>query len=265
MRGLLVGVLALVALVPWIAAQPAPKSAPKAGVKAAKKAGPKAQKLAELSKALKPLLADALPIVLYEKQENWGRTRMVAHAVHWRGLRPEIRKTPRNDGAWRKIKITNRNPRQNVDIRLHGLKQVNDDTQTFKTDLGFLCGVEYDQQNWESGIRLWSGSVRARLRIHAHLDCENVIRVETGKSFLPDIIFRLRVTKASVWYDDLVVEHIAGIGGTAAEIIGDAFHDVLRQWRPSVERDLLARANAAIVKAADTREVRIGLSGLFKD
>jgi hypothetical protein len=219
--------------------------------------------LAELSKVLKPLLADALPPVLYEKEDDWGRTTMVTHAIRWRGLRPEVRKTPRNDGTWRKIKITARNPRDNLYIRLHGLKQVSDDTQTFKTDLAFLCGVEYDQQNWESGIRLWSGSVRARLRIKAHLECENVIRLEPGESFLPDIVFRLRVTKAWVVYDELVVEHIAGIGGTAAKVIGEAFHDVLNQWRPSVERNLLARANAAIVKAADTREVRIGLSGLF--
>ena len=79
--------------------------------------------LKELSQALKPLLADALPTVLYEKEEDWGRTTMVAHAVHWRGLRPEIKKTPRNDGTWKWIKISVRNPKQTADIRLYGLKQ----------------------------------------------------------------------------------------------------------------------------------------------
>ena len=257
MLGTGLGCVVLAALAGGLSAQPAKPAKP---AKSAKQ-----QSLAELSKALGPLLADALPPVLYEKETDWGRTSMVAHAIHWRGLRPEIRKTPRNDGTWRKIKITARNPRQNVDIRLYGLKQKSEDKQIFQADLAFLCGVEYDQQNWESGIRLWSGSVRARLRVKAHLECENVIRVEPGKSFFPDIVFRLRVTKASVTYDDLVVEHIAGVGGTAAKVIGEAFHDVLNQWRPSVERNLLARANAAIVKAADTREVRIGLGGLFSE
>lgn len=222
--------------------------------------------LKELSKALKPLLADALPPVLYEKEENWGRTTMVAHAIHWRGLRPEVKKTPRNDGTWKWIKISARNPKQTADIRLYGLKRINDEKQTFKTDIAFVCAVEYDQQNWESGIRLWSAGIRARLRVKAHLECENIIRLEEKpKSFLPDIVFRLRVTKAKVSYDDLVVEHIAGIGGTAAKVIGETFHDAMNQWRPSIERKLLERASAAIVKAADTKEVRIGLSGLFKD
>ncbi|MCI0681057.1 MAG: hypothetical protein L0Y71_03045 [Gemmataceae bacterium] len=222
--------------------------------------------LKELSQALKPLLADALPTVLYEKHDNWGRKTMVAHAIHWRGLRPEIKKTPRNDGTWKWIKISVRNPKQTVDIRMYGLKRVNDEKQTFKTDLAFLCGVEYDQQVWERGIRLWSAGIRARLRVKAHLDCENTIRVETKENaFLPDIVFRLRVTKAKVSYDDLVVEHIAGIGGTAAKVIGETFHDAMNQWRPSIERKLLERASAAIVKAADTKEVRIGLSSLFKE
>ena len=222
--------------------------------------------LQELSKALKPLMAEALPPVLYEKRDNWGNTTMVAHAIHWRGLRPEVKKTPRNDGTWKWIKISVRNPKQTADIRMYGLKRINDDKQTFKTDIAFMCTVEYDQQNWESGIRLWSAGVRARLRVKAHLECENIIRLEEKpKSFLPDIVFRLRVTKAQVGYDDLVVEHIAGIGGTAAKVLGETFHDAMNQWRPSIERKLLERASAAIVKAADTKEVRIGLSGLFKD
>jgi hypothetical protein len=38
----------------------------------------------------------------------------------------------------------------------------------------------------------------------------------------------------------------------------------MKQWHPHVERDLLAKANAAIVKAADTREVRLSLGNLLK-
>ena len=222
--------------------------------------------LAQLSKTLKPLLADALPEVLYEKHDNWGHTTMTPHAIVWHGLRPEFTKTPRNDGTWKHIKITVRNPKQSVDIRMYGLKKIDDERLGFKTDLSFACGVEYDQQNWESGVRLWSGSVRARLRVKAHLDCENLIRLETKEgSFLPDVVFRLRVAKAYVSYDDLVVEHIAGIGGTAAKVIGDTFHDAMNQWKPSIERKLLEKGNAAILKAADTKEVRLGLSGLFKE
>ncbi len=222
--------------------------------------------LAQLAQALKPLLIDALPEVLYEKEDNWGNTRMVTHAIRWHGLRPEFTKSPRNDGAWKRIKITARNPKQNVDVRMYGMKRISDEKQSFQTDLAFVCAVDYEQQNWEAGVRLWSGSVRARLRVKAHLECESLLRMEPKEgSFLPDIVFRLRVTKAGVGYDDLVVEHIAGLGGSAAKVLGETFHDAINQWKPSIERKLLERGRAAILKAADTKEVRIGLSGLFKE
>ena len=85
------------------------------------------------------------------------------------------------------------------------------------------------------------------------------MRFESGKSFLPDVVVRMRVVKATVKYDDLNVDHIAGLGGSAARVLGDAVHDVVKTIRPSLEEGLLARANAAIVKAADTREVRLSL------
>jgi hypothetical protein len=69
--------------------------------------------------------------------------------------------------------------------------------------------------------------------------------------------------QAQVSYDNLVVEHIAGIGGEAAKLIGDGLKGGLHQWRPSLEKELLAKADAAIVKAADTKEVRVSLSQLF--
>src|SRR5262245_24285408 len=178
--------------------------------------------LQELSKALKPLLADALPPVLYEKTDNWGNTTMAAHAIHWRGLRPEIKKTPRNDGTWKWIKISVRNPKQTADIRMYGLKRINDEKQTFKTDIAFMCAVDYDQQNWESGIRLWSAGVRARLRVKAHLECENIIRLEDKPgAFLPDIVFRLRVTKAQVGYDDLAADPTPATAATAPRSLAD--------------------------------------------
>ncbi len=38
----------------------------------------------------------------------------------------------------------------------------------------------------------------------------------------------------------------------------------MKQWKPSIERDLLDKASNAVVKTADTREIRIGFSSLLK-
>jgi hypothetical protein len=100
------------------------------------------------------------------------------------------------------------------------------------------------------------------MRVRLTLRCEATGRLET-KDFLPEAVVRLRVVGSELGYDNFVVEHIAGLGGEAAKLLGEAAHSSLQQWRPSLERNLLARANAAIVKAGDTKEVRVGLASLL--
>ena len=135
---------------------------------------------------------------------------------------------------------------------------------TFTVFLSFDARVEYEQQNWASGVRLYSGSARARFRVKATLNCEATYRLEAGQSWLPDAIFRLRVAKSSIGYDNFVTEHAGGVGGEAARVLGDAIRGGLasgtRPWR----RELLGRANAAIEKAADTKDVRLSAYDLLK-
>jgi hypothetical protein len=230
----------------------------------AQTAAKKDEPLDQLAKALKPLLMDALPATLYEKTDNWDHQVLVPVGVKWRGIRPQVTKSPRNHGEWKKLIISTQDLPRTLDLKIYDVKTIEAEKQTFKVFLTFQMGVYYDQQNWESGARLWSGSVRARVQIKLDMDCENTLRVEFDKNGLPDFILRMRVTGAKLHYDKMVVEHINGIGGDAAKLIGDAAHRCMNQWRPSIERDLLAKANAAIVKAADTREIRVGFGGLIK-
>jgi hypothetical protein len=74
----------------------------------------------------------------------------------------------------------------------------------------------------------------------------------------------VKVTEAKLFYEKLVIEHTAGIGGDAAKLLGDAVIDMVKQAKPSLERDLLKKANAAIVKAADTKEIRVSLEAFLK-
>jgi hypothetical protein len=217
-----------------------------------------------LAKALKPILVDAMPKTLYEKTDNWDHQVMVPVGLKWRGIRPQVTKSLRNHGEWKKLLVSAQDLPRTMDLKIYDVKTIDAEKQTFKVFLTFQMGVEYEQQNWESGARLWSGSVRARCQLKLDMDCENTLRVEIGKDLLPDFILRLRVIGAKVQYDKLVVEHINGIGGDAAKLVGDAAHRCMKQWRPSIERDLLAKASAAIVKAADTREIRFGFGGLLK-
>jgi hypothetical protein len=124
--------------------------------------------------------------------------------------------------------------------------------------------VDYDRERWNEGSRLFAASMRGRLRVKMTLKCEASTRTEKGpKQFFPDTVFRLHVVQADCRYDNLVFEHIAGLGGEAARLYGETAIASVHKWRPSLERRLLERADAAIVKAGDTKEIRIGLSRLL--
>jgi hypothetical protein len=134
---------------------------------------------------------------------------------------------------------------------------------TFHAFLSFDARLEYDHQQWSKGRKIYDGNVRARMRLKLDLECQATTRLEPGGGLLPEAVFRLHVTQADLSYDNLVTEHFAGVGGEAARLLGQGLRTGLRQWHPSLERNLLARAEAAIVQAGDTREIRLNLVGLF--
>jgi hypothetical protein len=225
---------------------------------------PTADDMAALALALRPMILDSLPKPLYEKSDNWGNTTMAFDRVKWRRLRPQVTKAPKNDGTWRKTRVTARDPDTTLEFRLSDVRTESMDRLTFKAFVALMVNVEHEEEIWERGIRLFRDTTEGRLRIKANLDIESTMRIEAkAGALIPDTVFRLRATNADVSYDNLVFEQIGGIGGTGARWLGEVLRSSLKKWKPSIERELLARANAAVVKAADTREVRISLSSLW--
>jgi hypothetical protein len=220
-----------------------------------------------LAGTLRGALVRTFPTTLYESSPGWGRTKTVAE-IKWKGqglnVHPEKIHKDKNDGDWRKVRVTADNLADTLILDLRDVQWPEAGGVTFALFLSFDARVDYTHQRWDKGSKLWDSSVQARLRVKLTLNCEITTRLEPGGSVLPDAIFRFRVTKADLQYDHLVVEHIAGIGGTGAKLLGDAARRMIRDMKPNLERDLLAKADAAIVKAGDTKEVRVRVSDLFK-
>jgi hypothetical protein len=220
-----------------------------------------------LAGTLRGLLVKHAPQTLYEASPGWGETTRVANGVKWTGkhlpIHPHLMYTEKNDGVWRRFRVTAEDLADTLVFDLRNVRNIEPGKMTFDAFLSFDARVHYEKQDWDAGIRLYSGSARLHLRVKLLLHCEATTRLEGNGSLLPDAVFRLRVTHAELGYDNFVVEHIAGVGGEAAKLFGDAAKGAVHEWRPALERDLLERADAAIVKAADTKEVRLGLGGLF--
>src|SRR5262249_24967016 len=102
-------------------------------------------------------------------------------------------------------------------------------------------------------------------RSHLHIDCQAVARREGSAICMPDLVLSIRATRAAVGYDNLVVEHAAGMGGDAARLLGEGVRKGLHELRPGLEASWLAKADAAVVRAAQSREVRLNLGKLVQD
>lgn len=221
-----------------------------------------------LAGAVRGFVVRNAPGVLYEKTHNWGHTAAEPTGIKWTGqglqTHPKITKSQRNDGKWRRVRVTAPNLADSLTLELKNLQQPEPGRTLVDVYLTFDARVELERENWKAGIRLDAWSARARARVKVALACELTARVDWSSGLGPDGVFRLRVVHADFNYDRFVLEHVAGIGGDAAKAAGDVIRSIIHRWQPALEQELLAKANAAIEKAADTKEIRIGLGSLMR-
>jgi hypothetical protein len=206
---------------------------------------------AALAGNLRAFLVKSLPEPLFEDRRHWDQKK------------PGPRGKMRNDGRWWKVTAQALDPARTLVLDLKDLEKPAPGRTVFVGYLALDVRVNVERQLWRAGLRLYSTSTRARLRVKLTVKCEATTRIQPTGTLVPDAVFRLRVLESDVRYDNLVVEHTAGVGGEAAKLIGDLVVGGAHRFKPSVERNLLARANAAVVKAGDTKEVRLSLLGLL--
>src|SRR5262249_23502587 len=169
-----------------------------------------------LSGNLRGLLLKYAPTTLYEASPGWGDTDPVVRGIRWSGkylpLRPHLMYSDKNDGVWRKVRVTAEKLPNTLIFHLPNVRNPDPGRLTFDVFISFDAKLHYEQQNWENGHRLYSGSARVRFRPQLLLNCECVTRLEPSGTLVPDAVFRLRVLKADLRYDNFVTEHVAGLG-----------------------------------------------------
>lgn len=220
--------------------------------------------LDNLEPLLRSLIIEAVPNPLHEDNSHWGGQREVVKGVKWKKkgivLRPEIMKGLENDGIWWKVRASAPLLANTLKLDLSDPVQTGPGKITFQVLLGFQCEIQYDRQNWKGGVRLVSTSAKAKMYIWLRMQIAVETRLEPTGKLLPDAVIQMRVAGARADYTGLTIEHVGGLGGDAAELFGEALIESVKAIKPSLERKLLERANAAIVKAGKTREVRLSLA-----
>jgi hypothetical protein len=220
-----------------------------------------------LAGSLRGYLIRSLPDPLLEDNSHWGQKKKMPTGVKWTGkgpLQPEIVKGEKNQGTWRRIRVTGNNLGDTLVFDIRDLRSPEAGRITFTVFTSFEARAEYQRQTWEAGIKVFDATARARFRVKLTLQCEATTRFEATSLFMPEAVFRLRVLDSNLQLENPVLEHVAGVGGEAARLFGEGVKKALHHWHPSLERNLLDKANAAIVKAGDTKEVRVSLAQLLK-
>ena len=218
-----------------------------------------------LTQLLRGLLLANIPTPMAETAHDWGKQRDVLVGMKWHKLKPEPNRAMRNDGHWQKVRIEAINPNETLALGIRNITSPEPGKTTFEAFIGMNVRMFYDQQLWKSGVRIYSGETRARCWVALRVICELTSRLEKQPGqILPVAVLRVRVTEADLHYTNLVVEHTAGLDGIAAKAVGDMLHKFISKVKPHLERDLLDKANAAIIKSADTKEIRVELDKLLR-
>jgi hypothetical protein len=261
--------MAVVAQPPKQPKQPIPqKPAPKPAAKADAKKDDNPAARATLAKALRELLLKHLPDPLSKSSPGWGKQKAVTVVKrHREGLRvwSEPVQELRNDGVWRRYQSRIPEPDK---IVLAVTEIARSEPGKVLVTVGVIAervDVKFEQQVWRNGVRLYGGETRAHCKGSLLLKAEVTTKTEFKPgSFLPEVKVQVRVTEAHLGYEDVVVDHTAGLDGDAARALGDLAIRVVKEVKPDLEGELLQKANTAIVKAAGTREFRVALDSILK-
>lgn len=221
-----------------------------------------AEKVAALQSALKTTMLLAMPDPMVQGKEKWGHQEQTVSGLKWSG-KPEFSYQNRNHGTWRKYEVELRQPHEShLRLRLDEVKITGNNQMSFVVYLDADVNFEVTQENWNHGIRLFHGTVRGQAVMQIKLLCTSRLEIDTDAKGLPALKYRLKTERAKASYVDLKVKHLAGIGGSAAKWIGDWSVDAMNQLKPSIERKLIDKLSAKLVKAADTKEIQVSLSGI---
>lgn len=223
-----------------------------------------------LSDSLHKLLLVNLPDPLVQGNHHWGEQKEVTTGIHWekKGViryRPHLYKDVKNDGHWERVTVEAADPAKTLKLTVGETRTPEAGKTLFGAVVQTDVRLKYEQQVWAMGKRVYGGETRAKCTAGLTMTVEITSRNESAPGqLLPTVVLRVRVTEAKLSYWDLECEHTLGMDGPAAKALGKAVHEVMKKVKPDMEKDLLEKANAAIVKAADTKEVRVELGNLFK-
>ena len=228
---------------------------------------PKPEEVAAISKLLRDMALQKMPEALVKSQHEWGKQKEFAVGRVMLRNPSKLPDAPRalmNDGLWRRFTVTARDPAETLAVSITELVRPEENKLLVTLNVGMDINFRMEQQLWKRGLMLYSGETRGHCKGAVELKAavSHTTEFKPG-TFLPDIVLKVTTTEAKLFYDKLVIDHTAGLDGEDAKKVGDLVIDLVKSVKPDLEKQLLEKGNAAIVKAAGTKEVKVKLDKLM--
>ena len=223
---------------------------------------PNPEEVVAISKLMRDMALQHMPDPLVKANDGWGKQKeFVVGKVMLRDPKkfgPEVPRELFNDGLWRRFTVTARDPADTLGIGITELVRPEADTMLVTINVAMDINFRMEQQLWVRGRQLYSGETRGHCTGAVQLKAVVTHKTEFKPGALfPDIALKVTTTEAKLFYDKIVIDHTAGLDGDDAKKVGDLVVDLVKSVKPELEKELLEKANAAIVKAAGTKEVKL--------
>jgi hypothetical protein len=230
---------------------------------------PKIEEVAAITKLMRDMALKHMPNPLVKANHGWGKQKEFAVGkVMLRNpnkVGPELPREMFNDGMWRRFTVTAREPAETLGIGISELVRPAEDTMFVTINVAMDINFRMEQQLWRRGLQLYSGETRGHCKGGVQLKAQVVHKVDFKAGLLlPEITLKITTTEAKLFYDKLVIDHTAGLDGEDAKAMGDLVIDLVKAMKPDLEKELLEKGNAAILKAAGTKEIKLQLDKLAK-
>jgi hypothetical protein len=228
---------------------------------------PKPEEVAAIIKLMREMLLQKMPDPLVKANDGWGKQK--EYAVGRVMLRrpetlPDAPRERVNDGLWRRFAVTARDPEKTLGIGFEELTRTEPDTLVATINVVMDINFRVEHQLWKRGLQIYTGETRGHCKAGVQLKVTVKHKTEFKPgSLFPDVALKITTTDAKLFYDKLVIDHTAGLDGADAKAMGDFVIDTIKSVKPELEKQLLEKANAEILKAAGTKEVKLQLDKLI--
>jgi hypothetical protein len=228
---------------------------------------PKPEEAAAIAKLMRDMALQKMPDPLVKSNDGWGKQKaFVVGKVMLRNPNkfPDAPTEMFNDGLWRRFTVTARDPDKTLAIGFAELVRPAPDQLNVTLNVAMDINFRMEQQLWIRGRQLYSGETRGHCKTAVQLKANVTHKTEFKPgTLLPEVALKITTTDAKLFYDGLTIDHTAGLDGEDAKRVGDLVIDLVKQVKPDLEKQLLDKGNAAIVKAAGTKEIRLQLDKLL--